>query len=181
MRETVGSKGALVELISRRDVLDKIRRQLRIIHSRMPYVLEYDDLFQEVMFRCIHRREQFRGEKEQDLLAWCRKIGWSILIDELRQMRRRSQHLREIAVEQANRVQEAEPQALRRELLVRIFRDLSTRERKLLELSYFGGVRLEKIGSILGISRNAAKQLHYRTLKKIRGVLMTRRVEEDHA
>lgn len=164
----MGAETRFHELISQREVFGKVRRLIQIIHSKMRYVMEYDDLFQEVMLRAIKYSNQFQGE-EADLLRWCGRIGWNVLIDELRRIRRASHRVREfIEQEQAPVQSDAATTLQNREHLMKTLSVLSPRERSLLELTHLRGLTLAEVGRILGISSAAAKQLHYRALKKLR-------------
>lgn len=175
--ETTNTLG---ELLSRPNIIDKIRRQIRFLHVRIRYVMDYDDLFQETMLRCLTHRDQFRGRDEAELLSWCWRIGWSVAIDELRRRRRESRRMTELL--ETGEAPGAEmavstPQDVA--FLPKALGTLSARERKIIELRYVRDLTFDKAGRKLGIGQAAAKQLHYRTLKKLREFLIRRQPADE--
>ncbi len=134
----------------------------------MPYLVEEDDLFQEVMLRALHAAEQFQGSTAEELRGWIRTIARRCQIDRLREIgaRPKMQTLEESL--QADPGNSGPEPVLQKEELTRVLSSLSSLEQALLRARYEGGLSFQQIGRVLEKSPVAVRQMHHRLLKELR-------------
>ena len=148
---------------------------LRQVHRRLRSALDYADFSQEVLLRCWGRRHAFRGTSAEELLAWVRRIAFSIYVDWIRyEAARRRRQTRLLVKSELERLpdthQSGDTAAAverahdARAILARVEKE----EREVLICHYFGGQSFREIAAILKRPYHVVTRLHARALRRIR-------------
>jgi RNA polymerase sigma-70 factor, ECF subfamily len=127
------------------------------------------DAVQEALLKAWDRRDEFRGESQQD--TWIHRIALNAAIDLMR--RRRPQTTDELDTEYLFAASTASPhgeyvqEAIGRDLITAMQR-LTTMERQTFVLKHIEGWRLEEIAEKLQTNANNTKQALFRAVRKLR-------------
>ncbi len=141
------------------------------------------DVYQEAFLRVYRNIHSFRFDCS--FHTWLYRIVTNICLDQLRKrkVRKEESGVVETPGGSIDRMEsfeedsaEADPERVmwNRQLRSRIegaLGDLTPRERMVFELRHYQGLRLRKIGEMLGTTEEAAKNCLFRATQKMRGVL----------
>src|SRR5690242_8346173 len=67
-----------------------LRAQVAQVHRKAPYLVDLEDLLQDVVLRALTWRSSFQGTSRNELLGWFRTIAERRLTDYLRLTSRRA-------------------------------------------------------------------------------------------
>jgi RNA polymerase sigma-70 factor (ECF subfamily) len=179
-------------LLADAQVLERCREYLYLLARlrlgpQLRGKVEPSDVVQQTLLRAYEKREQFRGQSREELLAWLRQI---LLHQLAEQARRFGTEARDVARERALEglgdsssglagglaaSQSSPSQRLaRKEQLARLAEALAclpADQRRAVELHYLQGLPVAEVGQRLGRSRAAVVGLLFRGLKKLRLLL----------
>jgi RNA polymerase sigma factor (sigma-70 family) len=119
--------------------------------------------------RAYRRRRTFdrrRGEER----AWLFGIARNAALDELRRRRRLAALIDEPQDAEAIAAEDGADVALRRTAVRAALRQLTAREREVVALKFYAGLRNGELAQVLGLTETAAGTLLYRTMEKLRKV-----------
>lgn len=159
------------------------RAVLRIAVNLLRSPEDARDVYQEAFLRVYRNLHSFRFDCS--FHTWLYRIVTNICLDQLRKrkVRREDSGVVETGdgpVDRIERVAEPAPHAdperhaQSRQTAARIaeaLSELSPRERMVFELRHYQGLRLKKIGEVLGTTEEAAKNCLFRATGKLRGAL----------
>lgn len=149
---------------------------LRAQHRRWQRAIEFDDFTQEAMLRCWARRETFKGNSPDELLAWVRPVANSVLIDLIRRRkaRRRGGEAEEVhgrvAAIVEHRVEDPLTRLIRDEQLQQIVQALEEAERLVVVGHYWGGCSFREIAELTTWPYHRVTRLHTKALRKLRNL-----------
>jgi len=149
----------------------ELEGQLRKQLGRWRHSVELGDLMNSVAQVALEAQAAFLGTSREDLLAWLRPIGRSVVIDSLRQKKREA-HLLDYFAWLPQRApeeseEEAEPHKLVRELLD----ELTPRQRRVLHLRYFEDQSNKQIARALHSTEKAVEQVYVRAMARLRKLI----------
>ena len=174
------------------DALERFRSYLNLlacsqVDSWLGRQIEASDLVQQTLLDAVAHREQFRGNSEQEFLAWLRKILANNLIDAFRYHGRdkrdiaRNRSLEEDISKSFRRVDaladsasSPSQRAATNEQLLRLpaaLETLSDAQREAIVLHHLQGLKLSETSKRLGRSEAAICGLLHRGLKRLHEIL----------
>ena len=173
--------------------LEHYREYLRLLarlqlDPRLRGKLDPSDIVQEALLKAHQKREQFRGQTEEERAAWLRSILANTLIDVARKYGAQG---RDVAAERsleaalhessarlerllATDASSPEQHVVREEELLQLadgLAQLPEDQRKALELKHLGGYSIEAIAQEMGRSKTAIGGLLRRGVKRLRELL----------
>jgi RNA polymerase sigma-70 factor (ECF subfamily) len=158
------------------------------LDSRLRGKLDSSDLVQQTLLQAYEKFDQFRGQTEQELTAWLRRILANNLAEAVRKFSRRQRDVAlerslEATLEQSSERLEAwlaadqsspSEQAVQHEQLLRLadaLAQLSEDQRRAVELHHLQGCSLVETAREMGRSKEAVAGLLFRALQKLRALL----------
>ncbi|HEY7428823.1 MAG TPA: sigma-70 family RNA polymerase sigma factor [Gemmataceae bacterium] len=173
--------------------LENYREYLRLLarlqlDPRLRGKLDPSDIVQEALLKAHEKRDQFRGQTEEERTAWLRSILANTLIDVARKYGAQG---RDVAAERsleaalhessarlehllATDASSPEQHAVREEELLRLANSLTQLpedQRTALELKHLGGYSVEAIAQKMGRTKTAIGGLLRRGVKRLRELL----------
>jgi RNA polymerase sigma-70 factor (ECF subfamily) len=151
---------------------------------------------QQTLLQAYEKLDQFRGQSDQELAAWLRRILANNLAEAARKFSRRQRDVAlerslEAALEQSSARLEAwlvadqsspSEQAIQHEQLFRLaeaLAQLSDDQRRAVELRHLKGCSLVEVAKAMGRSKEAIAGLLFRAIQKLRGLLKDAQAEES--
>lgn len=131
-----------------------------------------EDLVQDVMLRCVERREQFRGESS--FRTYLFVIARRILLDRLRRDYRRGQPIdfsQVSLVDLGTTPSQAVAKADGRAALLLALRELPVDFQIAVELTYWESLSAPEVGRVLGVNVNTVRSRLARARKALNAVL----------
>jgi RNA polymerase sigma-70 factor (ECF subfamily) len=173
-----GDQDAFAQLVRRHDA-GVLRLAMNLLRSPE----DARDVYQEAFMRVYRNLAAFRFDCS--FATWLYRIVTNVCLDHLRRRKVRKEEPAEVetsagVVDRAAGFEEEAPHAnpertlWNRQLGRRIeagLRDLTPRERMVFEMRHYEGLRLRRIGEVLGTSEEAAKNCLFRATQKMRGAL----------
>lgn len=120
-----------------------------------------------IAFERAYRRRSSFDPKRGSHRGWLFGIARNAALDELRRGKRHAALLTDPPSDAASPEEETET-TLRRETLRAAMATLSTRERELVALKFFAGLRTAEIAEVIGTGERAAAMRVHRTIEKLR-------------
>lgn len=127
-----------------------------------------EDLAAEVFRSFLEALREGKGPTSY-LRAWLYRVAHNLIVDELRR-RPRTEHerLSEEEGTTGQEVGEQVQQSIEREHARRALKQLTEKQRLVLELRFFHGLETDEIAKMLNLSSNTVKALQFRGLQAIR-------------
>ena len=148
-------------------------RVYNFIYARLKNSATADDLTGEVFIRVYQKFETFRGDSAMS--TWIFQIASNAIADHFRrQGRNLEDDWAEFFDRAASSDAEPEVQLLKsegREELFRALDRLTERERRVIELKYFGGLSNGEIALLLESGYSNVGFIHHRAIEKLRAAL----------
>lgn len=173
--------------------LESYREYLRLLarlqlDPRLRGKLDPSDIVQEALLKAHEKRDQFRGQTEEERVAWLRSILANTLVDVARKYGAQGRdvaaersleaalHESSVRLEQwlATDASSPEQHALHEEELLRLadaLAQLPDDQRIALEMKHLGGDSVEAIAQEMGRSKTAIGGLLRRGVKRLRELL----------
>ena len=145
-----------------------LEKQLRSQFRRWRHLWDFDDFQQEVLLRAWGKRDTFRGDSNEEFLAWLRRIAWSAAIDHWRSEKRRTGLLKRWTWNFFSMLHDVPNRIDTKDLIGWLLAGLAEREIRLVALRYYEDLKMSEIAQVLGITEAAANQLHFRAIEKLR-------------
>ena len=173
-----GDRAAFEGLVRRYD-----QAVLRLAMNLLRSPEDARDVYQETFLRVYRNLGSFRFDCS--FHTWLYRIATNLCLDQLRRRKVRREEpvvleSREGTVDRTDTVAEARPESdplrslysgqLRRRIKETLAQ-LTPRERMVFELRHYEGLRLKRIGDVLGTSEEAAKNCLFRATQKMRAAL----------
>jgi RNA polymerase sigma factor (sigma-70 family) len=149
----------------------ELERQLRSQHRKWWHFWDFGDFRDAVLARAWEHRDQFRGSTAAELLAWIRRVGWSVAVDHSREQRRQAtllHRLRQLVPWTVPSLTDALETA---DLVEWLLAGVTPRERNLLFMKYFRQMSTTEMATALKTSVAAVHQLHRRAILKLQARL----------
>ena len=173
-----GDSAAFEELVRTYD-----QSVLRLALSMLRSPEDARDVYQETFLRVFRNLNQFRFDCS--LHTWLYRIATNLCLDQLRRRKVRKEEPVIVATPEGtlDRAETAAETRVDSDPLRSLFSgqirkhvkealaELTPRERMVFELRHYEGMRLRKIGEVLGTSEEAAKNCLFRATQKMRSAL----------
>jgi len=158
-----------VELLLRETLEDgRLEAQLQNQFRRWSHIWDFDEFKQTVLLRAWEKKDDFQGASSEQLLAWLRRIAWTTAIDHWRNETRKNTGFRQWIASFFRSREETSDVLETKDLVEWLLAGLSTREIRLVFLKYYRDNSMAEIAKILQCTPEAAAQLHFRALEKLR-------------
>lgn len=168
-RTVVDHARSLVErFIIETNADSRLSRVLRSQWRHYPELGSFEEFRQAVIERVWDRLEQFEGASTDNFLAWVGRIAKSIAIDRYRQTKREAKSREYLAWLLPSFIPPDSKQVDTKDLVNWLLSGLTDRERKAITLKYFEYKTPAEIGLDLECTANAASQLCFRAIQKLR-------------
>ncbi len=158
------ARAAIVYELLQETLSDTYERGLRQHHGKWARLLDFDEYRARVLMQAWQRAEYFQGTTQRQWLGWLRQIGRTVAITEARFQERQAASESQWTAGRPD----LGPSALTADLFDAFVTILAPEEIRLLRMRYHDDLSFEEIAQILGITRKAAKQRHWRVLAKLR-------------
>lgn len=140
-------------------------------YARIGDKTEAEDIASEVFLKALESLKKYE-ERGLPMEAWLFKIAHNLVVDHWRRVTKR----KTVPIETVEIADKADPQAavemnfeLRR--VARAMRQLTDEQAEVIRLRFFGGLTSREIGSMLGKSDGAVREMQRAAMEKIRELL----------
>ena len=137
------------------------------VHWWAPFVVEEDELFQEVALRALRAGNQFDGNSYGQFLGWFAAIARRRLIDYVRNSTRTPSEVESTEDVPAQGDEGSDLNEIR-DYLENVFSQLTPMEAALLRARHVAGFSFEQIARLINKKPNAVRKTHSRLLKRLR-------------
>ena len=173
-----GDQDAFAQLVRAYD-----QSVLRLAMNLLRSPEDAQDVYQEAFLRVYRNLNHFRFDCS--FHTWLYRIVTNLCLDQMRKRKVRKEESSEMEgsdgpVDRMDRFQESRPEGdpqrsmftgQLRQRIEEALHQLTARERMVFELRHYQGLKLRKIGEILGTSEEAAKNCLFRATQKMRVAL----------
>jgi RNA polymerase sigma-70 factor (ECF subfamily) len=165
--ETRSNEARLTALYE--EYYDKIARY---IYARIGDKSESEDLTSEVFLKALKSIKAYR-DTGPPMQAWLFKIAHNLVVDHLR---KKVNKYKMVPIETAEIRDEADPGAaaemnIELERVAMAMQSLTQEQGEVVRLRFFGGLTSREVGSLLGKSDGAVREMQRAALEKIRQLL----------
>ncbi|MGH9453670.1 MAG: sigma-70 family RNA polymerase sigma factor [Terriglobia bacterium] len=174
LRAQRGDRGAFDALVRRYD-----REVLRVTMKVTRSADEAADLYQEAFLKAYRSLHHFRFESS--FYTWIYRVATNVCLDHLRRQKRRNEvqppatqadepeYFQAVPDDKVSNDPERATHAREIEGRIRAaLEELSPRERMVFELRHYEGLKLRKIGEMVGTTEETAKNCLFRATRKLR-------------
>lgn len=148
---------------------DKIARY---IYVRMGDRAEAEDLAGEVFLKALESLGSYT-ERGVPMQAWLFRIAHNLVVDYLRRSSRRSIiSVDDVEVEAESNPQEIAETSIEMARVSEAMTELTTAQRQVIELRFFGGLTSEEAGKVMNKSSGAVREMQSAAIKRLRELLV---------
>jgi RNA polymerase sigma-70 factor (ECF subfamily) len=146
-------------------------RIARYIFTRIGDRAEAEDLAGEVFLKALQSLGSYK-ERGIPMHAWLFRIAHNLVVDYFRQMAKR----KTVPIDTVQLVSGENPQAtveisMEMERVAKVLDQLTTAQRRVIELRFFSGLTSEETGRVLSKSSGAVREMQSAAVKQIRRLL----------
>jgi len=142
-------------------------------YVRIGHRTEAEDIAEEVFLKALESLKSYQ-ERGIPMQAWLFKIAHNMVVDYLRKAAKR----KTVPIDTVPVAAEADPVAaaeknMELERVATAMEQLTTEQREVLRLRFFGGLTSKEAGGILNKSDGAVREMQRAAVEKLRGLLVT--------
>ena len=141
------------------------------VYSHIGDKTEAEDIASEVFLKALESLKTYK-ERGIPMQAWLFKIAHNLVVDHLRKV---TKH-KTVSIDTVEIRDEANPEAtlemnIELERVTRSMKELTEEQREIVRLRFFGGLTSREVGSLLGKSDGAVREMQRAALEKLRQLL----------
>jgi len=147
---------------------DKIARYVYVHISNKE---EAEDIAGEVFLKALQSLKSYR-EQGIPMQGWLFRIAHNLTVDYLRKMnRRRTVPIDSVVLQANDNPANTAEKNIEFERVTEAMRKLTTEQREVINLRFFGGLTSKEVGGVLGKSDGAVREMQRAAMEKLRGIM----------
>jgi len=147
---------------------DKIARYVYVHISNKE---EAEDIAGEVFLKALESLKSYR-EQGVPMQGWLFRIAHNLTVDYLRKMNKRKTVPIDSVVLQGNdNPANTAEKNIEFERVTEAMKELTTEQREVINLRFFGGLTSKEVGGVLGKSDGAVREMQRAAIEKLRGIM----------
>jgi len=147
---------------------DKIARYVYVHISNKE---EAEDIAGEVFLKALQSLKSYR-EQGIPMQGWLFRIAHNLTVDYLRKMnRRRTVPIDSVVLQANDNPANTAEKNIEFERVTGAMRKLTTEQREVINLRFFGGLTSKEVGGVLGKSDGAVREMQRAAMEKLRGIM----------
>ena len=147
---------------------DKIARYVYVHISNKE---EAEDIAGEVFLKALESLKSYR-EQGVPMQGWLFRIAHNLTVDYLRKMnKRRTVPIDSVVLQGNDNPANTAEKNIEFERVTKAMKKLTTEQREVINLRFFGGLTSKEVGGVLGKSDGAVREMQRAAIEKLRGVM----------
>jgi len=147
---------------------DKIARY---VYVRISNKEEAEDIAGEVFLKALQSLKSYR-EQGVPMQGWLFRIAHNLTVDYLRKMnKRRTVPIDSVVLQGNDNPANTAEKNIEFERVTKAMKKLTTEQRKVINLRFFGGLTSKEVGGVLGKSDGAVREMQRAAIEKLRGIM----------
>jgi RNA polymerase sigma-70 factor (ECF subfamily) len=132
---------------------------------------EAEDITGEVFLKALKSLKSYR-EQGVPMQGWLFRIAHNLTVDYLRKMNKhRTVPIDSVALSGNDNPADAAEKNIEFELVIEAMNQLTTEQREVINLRFFGELTSKEVSSILGKSDGAVREMQRAAIEKLRGIM----------
>jgi RNA polymerase sigma-70 factor (ECF subfamily) len=132
---------------------------------------EAEDIAGEVFLRALKSLKSYR-EQGVPMQGWLFRIAHNLTIDYLRKMdKRRTVPIDSVVLQGNDNPANTAERNIEFERVTEAMKQLTTEQREVINLRFFGGLTSKEVGGVLGKSDGAVREMQRAAIEKLRGIM----------
>ena len=150
------------------EYFDKIARY---IFFRISNQQEAENLASETFLKALKSLDSFQ-ERGIPMTAWLFKIAHNLVVDYIRKMdKRKTVPIDSVVLRDDNDPADIAEKSIEFERVNNAMKQLTSEQREVINLRFFGGLKSREVGNILEKSDGAVREMQRVALEKLRGIM----------
>lgn len=147
---------------------DKIARY---VYVRISNKEEAEDIAGEVFLKALQSLKSYR-EQGVPMQGWLFRIAHNLTVDYLRKMdKRRIVPIDSVVLQGNDNPANTAEKEIEFERVTEAMKQLTTEQREVINLRFFGGLTSKEVGGVLGKSDGAVREMQRAAIEKLRGIM----------
>ena len=147
---------------------DKIARYVYVHISNKE---EAEDIAGEVFLKALESLKSYR-EQGVPMQGWLFRIAHNLTVDYLRKMnKRRTVPIDSVVLQGNDNPANTAEKNIEFERVTKAMKKLTTEQREVINLRFFGGLTSKEVGGVLGKSDGAVREMQRAAIEKLRGIM----------
>ncbi len=147
---------------------DKIARY---VHVHISNKEEAEDIAGEVFLKALESLKSYR-EQGVPMQGWLFRIAHNLTVDYLRKMnKRRTVPIDSVVLQGNDNPANTAEKNIEFERVTKAMKKLTTEQREVINLRFFGGLNSKEVGGVLGKSDGAVREMQRAAIEKLRGIM----------
>jgi len=147
---------------------DKIARYVYVHISNKE---EAEDIAGEVFLKALQSLKSYR-EQGVPMQGWLFRIAHNLTVDYLRKMnKRRTVPIDSVVLQGNDNPANTAEKNIEFERVTKAMKKLTTEQREVINLRFFGGLTSKEVGGVLGKSDGAVREMQRAAIEKLRGIM----------
>ena len=147
---------------------DKIARYVYVHISNKE---EAEDIAGEVFLKALQSLKSYR-EQGVPMQGWLFRIAHNLTVDYLRKMnKRRTVPIDSVVLQGNDNPANTAEKNIEFERVSEAMQELTTEQREVINLRFFGGLTSKEVGGVLGKSDGAVREMQRAAIEKLRGIM----------
>jgi RNA polymerase sigma-70 factor (ECF subfamily) len=140
-------------------------------YARIGDKAEAEDIASEVFLKALESLKKYQ-ERGLPMEAWLFKIAHNLVVDHLRRVtKRKTVPIETVEIADKADLQSAAEMNFELRRVARAMRQLTVEQAEVIRLRFFGGLTSREVGSMLGKSDGAVREMQRAAMEKIRELL----------
>jgi RNA polymerase sigma-70 factor (ECF subfamily) len=132
---------------------------------------EAEDIAGEVFLKALQSLESYR-EQGVPMQGWLFRIAHNLTVDYLRKMnKRRTVPFDSVVLQGNDNPANTAEKNIEFERVNEAMQELTTEQREVINLRFFGGLTSKEVGGVLGKSDGAVREMQRAAIEKLRGIM----------
>lgn len=147
---------------------DKIARYVYVHISNKE---EAEDIAGEVFLKALESLKSYR-EQGVPMQGWLFRIAHNLTVDYLRKMnKRRTVPIDSVVLQGNDNPANTAEKNIEFKRVTKAMKQLTTEQREVINLRFFGGLTSKEVGGVLGKSDGAVREMQRAAIEKLRGIM----------
>jgi RNA polymerase sigma-70 factor (ECF subfamily) len=132
---------------------------------------EAEDIAGEVFLKALKSLKSYR-EQGVPMQGWLFRIAHNLTVDYLRKMnKRRTVPIDSVVLEGNDNPANTAEKNIEFERVTEAMKELTTEQKEVINLRFFGGLTSKEVGGVLGKSDGAVREMQRAAIEKLRGIM----------